>query len=104
MMQPLLSAIQDFVTYSTIDLVERVAALLEQCSTWEDVRRLPKLPSAKLNLLWVSVIQASSNAAQSPSITAFALRAAAAIEERHREMPRMELVFSGFQQIGRAHV
>lgn len=97
MMKHVLSAIQDFVEHSTIELVERVAASLEQCSTWEDVRRLPKLPSAKLNLLWISVIQASSIAPQPPSATAFALRATAAIEERHRETPRMELVFSGLQ-------
>jgi len=97
MMQKLLSAIQDFVAYSTIELVERAAASLEQCATWEDARKLLKLPSAKLNALWILVIQASTDALQIPSATAFALRAAAAIEARHRETPRMELVFSGLQ-------
>ena len=95
MTHTLVAAIQSFVEYSTIELAERVASCFEPHSKWEDIRKFPHVPSTKLNAILSEIVQAGLKGGQSPAETAFALRAACAVEARHRSTPGLELVLSG---------
>jgi len=91
----LIASVQQFVENSTLEISERVAIAFEACENWSRAPKLPYIPAPKLHALLNQLVQDGRDSGRSPTDIAFALRAACALEARHRETPQIELVLSG---------
>lgn len=88
--------IQQLVADSTIELVERIATVLDKSADWEAIGHLPYIPAPRLNTLLNTILQEGCQSGRSPSEIAFALRIACSVEIHHRtSTAKTELVASG---------
>lgn len=97
MTSDLISDLQLLVETTPLELMERICLTCERATNWNEVqaRALPLIHASAVKNLFVSIMSTASIHGRSPTELALAMRAAYAVEARHRKEPQLELVWSG---------
>ena len=97
MTSDLISNLQLLIETTPLELMERICLTCERATNWNEVqsKALPLIHASAVRNLLISIVSTASINGRSPSELAFAIRAACAVEARHRKEPQLELVWSG---------
>jgi phosphatidylserine/phosphatidylglycerophosphate/cardiolipin synthase-like enzyme len=97
MTSDLISDLQLLVETTPLELMERICLTCERATNWNEVKAkaLPLIHASEVRNLLISMVSAADINGRSPNELAFAMRAAYAVEARHRKEPQLELVWSG---------
>jgi phosphatidylserine/phosphatidylglycerophosphate/cardiolipin synthase-like enzyme len=97
MTSDLINDLQHLVETAPKELIDRICIAFEGATSWNQLQAgmLPLIHSADARELFTRIKNAADTQKRSPGELALALRAACAVEARHREAPQLELVWSG---------
>ncbi len=97
MTSDLITDLQRLVETAPVELIQRICTACEGATSWHQLQAgmLPTIHSPDARGLFTRIKEAAYEQKRSPGELAFALRAACAVEARHREEPQLELVWSG---------
>lgn len=97
MTDTLIDDLQRFIEMVPMELSKKIYTIFETGENWDQVRLevLPLIHSPFLSDLISRIIHTSQLQERRPGDLAFAFRTALAVEARHREAPKLELIWSG---------
>ncbi len=97
MTDTLVDDLQRFIEMVPLELSKKVYTIFETGTDWNQIRVevLPLIHSPSLSELISRIIRTSQLRERLPGELAFAFRTALAVEVRHREAPKLELIWSG---------
>lgn len=97
MTDTLIDDLQRFIEMVPMELSKKIYTIFETSENWDQVRLevLPLIHSPFLSDLISRIIYTSQLQERRPGDLAFAFRTALAVEARHREAPKLELIWSG---------